>query len=165
MNTINKELRDRAVSLGLCDKWQKSWVKDKSPQQLIDMFKKGIDFCFETGFPDNDFIKENISKEILKKNNMFVDEEFYKANPENDCVILGNSQGKLTFDGYAVRDIYVNGDADVEIEAKDFSKIFVNVYGNSQVCLLQKGCSSVNVYRHGDNNITYTGEVNIRESV
>lgn len=161
MNKVNKELRNKAVSLGLCDTWQKKWVKDKTPQQLIDMYKKGIDFCLESNYPDNKFIKENFTKDILSKNNMFVDEDFYVLNPENDCVILGESQGKLIFDGYAVRDIYINGNADVEIEASDFAKIFVNVYDDAQVVVIQKKNSVIHVYKHGTGEVLSVGNVTI----
>jgi len=161
MNKVNKELRNKAVSLGLCDTWQKKWVKDKTPQQLIDMYKKGIDFCLESNYPDNKFIKENFTKDILSKNNMFVDEDFYVLNPENDCVILGESQGKLIFDGYAVRDIYINGNADVEIEASDFAKIFVNVYDDAQVVVTQKKNSAIHVYKHGTGEVLSVGNVTI----
>jgi hypothetical protein len=161
MNKVNKELRNKAVSLGLCDTWQKKWMKDKTPQQLIDMYKKGIDFCLESNYPDNKFIKENFTKDILSKNNMFVDEDFYVLNPENDCVILGESQGKLIFDGYAVRDIYINGNADVEIEASDFAKIFVNVYDDAQVVVTQKKNSVIHVYKHGTGEILSVGNVTI----
>lgn len=161
MNKVNKELRNKAVSLGLCDTWQKKWMKDKTPQQLIDMYKKGIDFCLESNYPDNKFIKENFTKDILSKNNMFVDEDFYVLNPENDCVILGESQGKLIFDGYAVRDIYINGNADVEIEASDFAKIFVNVYDDAQVVVTQKKNSVIHVYKHGTGEVLSVGNVTI----
>lgn len=161
MNKVNKELRNKAVSLGLCDTWQKKWMKDKTPQQLIDMYKKGIDFCLESNYPDNKFIKENFTKDILSKNNMFVDEDFYVLNPENDCVILGESQGKLIFDGYAVRDIYINGNADVEIEASGFAKIFVNVYDDAQVVVTQKKNSVIHVYKHGTGEVLSVGNVTI----
>ncbi len=161
MNKVNKELRNKAVSLGLCDTWQKKWMKDKTPQQLIDMYKKGIDFCLESNYPDNKFIKENFTKDILSENNMFVDEDFYVLNPENDCVILGESQGKLIFDGYAVRDIYINGNADVEIEASGFAKIFVNVYDDAQVVVTQKKNSVIHVYKHGTGEVLSVGNVTI----
>jgi hypothetical protein len=125
------------------------------------MYKKGIDFCLESNYPDNKFIKENFTKDILSKNNMFVDEDFYVLNPENDCVILGESQGKLIFDGYAVRDIYINGNADVEIEASDFAKIFVNVYDDAQVVVTQKKNSVIHVYKHGTGEILSVGNVTI----
>ena len=40
MNKVNKELRDKAVSLGLCGTWQEKWMKDKTPQQLIICIKE-----------------------------------------------------------------------------------------------------------------------------
>lgn len=155
MNKINSKLKNEAISLGLCDKWQNDWIKDKSEQELIDMYKKGIDFCFESKYPSNDFIKENISKDVLSENNIFIDEEFYKVNPENDCVILGNSKGKLVFDGFSIRDIYIDGDSDVEIEATDFSKVFVNVYNDTHVVITQKKCAAIHVYIHGTGKVTY----------
>ncbi|MGJ7024911.1 hypothetical protein [Petrimonas sulfuriphila] len=159
---VNKELRKQAIEFGLCQNWQKMWTSDKSPQKLIDMYKRGIDFCFESGYPANEFIISNFDNELLDKNNLFVDTEFYKVNPENDCVVLGKSSGKLIFGGFAVRDIYIKDDSELEIEASGSSKIFVNVYGNAKVHVIQKELATVNVYRHGECSISYSGNVVVR---
>jgi len=164
MNRINKELFDKAIALGLCTQGQANWQESKNPQELIDMFKSGLEFCFKHHFPTNKYIKRNFKKELLQENNVYVDDEFYTENPKSDCVILGKCDGKLLFNGFAVRDVYINDDSDVEIQASGLSKIFVNVYGNTKVHLVQKESSKIFVYRYGDDSvISYSGNVIIKD--
>lgn len=160
MNEINTELKYKAVSLGLCNGWQKMWDKNKSGQELIDMYKKGIDFCFEHDYPSNEFIKQNFDQELRFKNNFYVEEEFNKHNPENSCVILGGN-GKLSFDSFSTCDIYIKDESEVEITASGFAIIFVNVYGG-KVAITQKGRASIHVYRHGDCQVICDGNVVVR---
>lgn len=159
---INIELRRQARQLGLCNKWFNEWDLNSGYQELIDKYKKGIDFAMEHNFPSNEFIVENIDKEILDKNNIYVNTEFYEYNPKSDCVVL-DSEGKLIFGGFAVRDIYINGESDVEIEAADNSKIFVSIYGNPSVHIIQRGLAEVYTYNYGDGQITFSGNVNVKK--
>ena len=51
MNRLNSELRGHAVSYGLCTQWQGDWQNNKSQQELIGMYIRGIDFCIEHDYP------------------------------------------------------------------------------------------------------------------
>ena len=159
---INIELRRQARQLGLCDKWFNEWDLNSGYQELIDKYKKGIDFAMEHNFPSNEFIVENIDKEILEKNNIYVNTEFYEYNPKSDCVVL-DSEGKLIFGGFAVRDIYINGESDVEIEAADNSKIFVTIYNGASVHIIQRGLADIHVYNYGHGKITFEGKVHVEK--
>lgn len=48
MNRLNSELRGHAVSYGLCTQWQGDWQTNKSQQELIGMYIRGIDFVLNT---------------------------------------------------------------------------------------------------------------------
>ena len=145
---INKELRDKAVSLGLCSQWKSDWEDNKSLQELINMYKKGVDFCFENNYPTNEFMTTYIEPPLLDGNNIFIDCEFNKKNPENDCIVLGDSKGELKFDKFAVRDIYIKDAAELNVIAEGFAKIFVNVYGNAKVKVSESECAKVKVFYH-----------------
>lgn len=57
MNRLNSELRGHAVSYGLCTQWQGDWQNNKSQQELIGMYIRGIDFCIEHDYPTVEYIK------------------------------------------------------------------------------------------------------------
>jgi hypothetical protein len=162
LKELNIELRTSARRAGLCDKWFNEWDLNSDHQTLIDKYKKGIDFVMENNFPSNEFIVNNIDKELLEKNNIYVNTEFYVNNPDSDCVIL-DSNGKFVFSGFSVRDIYVNGASDIEIEAKDHAKIYVTVYGCADVHLVQRGLASIRVYKNTECNISFEGNVKVHE--
>lgn len=121
MNKLNKDLRDKAVLYGLCTGWQNDWKGGKTQQQLIYIYKKGIDFCFDNQYSSIELIKENFQKDLLVSNNIFVDDEISKKNPEGSCVFICDSTGSLIFDRFSTSDIYVNDDANLTISAGGFS--------------------------------------------
>lgn len=163
-----KELSDtllrRAVSLGLCEEWTKGWG-NPDQQALIDKYIRGIDFAIMHDYPSPSFIKENFSKDILHKNNIFVDEDVLCRNPNRVAVLNGACSGILYFDGYSVCNVYVRHGSDVVIDCSDLCKVFINVYDQSKVRVFQKDMSSVYVYTHGDGcSVKTDGDVMIRKS-
>lgn len=74
MNRLNSELRGHAVSYGLCTQWQGDWQNNKSQQELIGMYIRGIDFCIEHDYPTVEYIKGNFDRSLLHQNHIFVDE-------------------------------------------------------------------------------------------
>lgn len=152
MDELNKKLRDRAIELGLCKQWQGEWDKDRTQDQLIKMWKKGSDFCFELhDFPNKEFIKAYFDRKVLNDNLVFVDEIVNITNGENGTWVLnGNCTGNISFGGFAAARLYVRHDCDVSIDVSEMSKVFVSVYNNAKVSVKQSGSSSVYVYVHGE---------------
>jgi hypothetical protein len=153
MNELNKKLRDRAIELGLCQQWQGEWEKDRTQDELIKMWKKGSDFCFEKhDFPNKEFIKAYFDRKILNDNLVFVDEVVNVVNGGNGTWVLnGKCTGNISFGGFAAARLYVRHDCDVSIEVSGMSKVFVSVYNNAKVNVKQSDSSSVYVYTHGEN--------------
>lgn len=67
MDKLNTDLRDHAVSYGLCQQWQNDWQDNKNQQELIDMYIRGIDFCIEHDYPTVDYIKNNFTGACFMK--------------------------------------------------------------------------------------------------
>lgn len=165
MDILNKTLKERAILFGLCEQWQGEWASDRDKLELIDMYKRGIDFCFKNQYPSNEFIKDNFDRQLLIENAMFIDESVDEFNSISPCILLGSSTGKLSFDKFSSCDIYMRDNVDIEISAKGFSRISINVYSSSKVHIVQDGMAKVYVYKHGDDcEISAQGEVMIRRS-
>ena len=161
---LSKTLFNQAVSLGLCEGWTNNWG-NPNRQGLIDKWLHGIDFAIIHGYPTNNFIKENFDKELLHKNNIFIDENVHTRNINQIAVLNGNCRGTLLFDGFSCCDIYVRHDSDVTIDCSKFSKVFINVYDKAKVHIIQKDIATVYVYMHGEDcSIDTEGDVMMRKN-
>lgn len=161
---VNFILRDVADSLGVCREFRDEWKDDFSRKDLIDFYKKGIEFCIEYNFPDIMFIKSNFKKNMLHENNIFVDEAFDEVkNGSGVYVCNGNSTGTLKFKGMDVATVYVRHTCNVNITAEGVSKVFIDVLDASSVNIRQIDNATVYVYQKGKRSKLNTyGDVMVR---
>lgn len=147
MDKLNTELRQQAVDFGLCDKWRGDWKSDKNQQELIDMWKKGIDFAIIHDYPSIDFIKANFDRELLNRNLVFVDESIEIKNaPSGIYVINGECSGTLWFNSWAAATVYVRHNSNVRIIADDFAKVFVRLYDDASADVIELDGAVIKVY-------------------
>ena len=163
-NNLGKLIKSQAEMLGACDKGMQN-LENLNEQELINRYIHFIDFAIEHNFPSNEFIKERFDKSLLEHNNIYVDAEIERRNARQVVVVQGSSVGTLLFDGYTTSDVYVRHDCDVTIDCSRMSKIFISVYDNARVKVLQRDGAAVYVYAHGNNCLIETeGEVLVRKS-
>jgi hypothetical protein len=163
-NNLSNELKTQAIGLGLCEQWTKAWG-NPNKQELINKFLHGIDFCLKHDYPTNEFIKKNFEKEILHRNNIFVDEDVQKRNARQIVVLQGKCTGTLLYDGMTSADVYVRHDSEVTIDCNRLSKVFISVYDRAKVNVIQRDGASVYVYLHGgDCEVKAEGDVMTRRS-
>ncbi len=147
MDKLNAELRQQAVDFGLCAKWRGDWKFDKSQQELIDMWKKGIDFAIIHNYPSIDFIKANFDRRLLNRNLVFVDESIEIKNaPSGIYVINGECSGTLWFNSWAAATVYVRHNSNVRIIADDFAKVFVRLYDDASADVIELDGAVIKVY-------------------
>lgn len=147
MDKLNTELRQQAVDFGLCDKWRGDWKSDKNQQELIDMWKKGIDFAIIHDYPSIDFIKANFDRGLLNRNLVFVDEPIEIKNaPSGIYVINGECSGTLWFNSWAAATVYVRHNSNVRIIADDFAKVFVRLYDDASADVIELDGAVIKVY-------------------
>lgn len=161
---IGRTLQLQAKSLGACEKGLDNLDK-LNEQELINRYIHFIDFAIEKNFPSNHFIKANFEEEVRHRNNIYVDEFIERRNARQVVVVQGKCTGQLLYDGMTVADVYVRHDSEITIDCTRLSKVFINVYDNAKVKVLQRDGASVYVYRHGENCIVEAdGEVLQRQS-
>ena len=149
---LNKDLMSEARRLGLCDPWYSEWQsKVYDPQELIDRYIKGLDFCIEHHYPSNEFIKSNFDRDLLHKNNIVVNERHSLLNPMT-AVILGKSKSKVRVNGYCVCRVYVRDASVVDVYARQRSHIIIHVYDNAQVNIVENTAANTpKIILHGSN--------------
>ena len=158
-SNLSEELKSQAVGLGLCEQWTNSWGKPNE-QELINKFLHGLDFCIKHDWPSNEYIKKHVDKELLHRNNIYVDEDVQRRNPRQIVVLQGKCTGQLLFDGFTTADVYVRHDSEVTIDCSRMSKVFISVYDRAKVNVIQSDAASVYVYLHGDEcEVTAKGDV------
>ena len=165
MDKLNKDLRDAAIRLGLCEEWTDDWSENHNKQELIEMWLRGIDFAISHNYPSNEFIKENFSAELLKENNVFIDSIIREYNLNRIAVTCGNCEGELIFDGFSSCDVYIRHTSKVHFDVSQFAKVFINLYDDAEITIKQSDIAKVYVYLHGSNcHVNYEGDVLVRES-
>lgn len=133
MNNLSETLKQQAVDLGLCRPWTEAWG-NCSQQELIDKYKKGIDFCIDKQYPSNEFIKANFDRHLLNENLIFVDEHInLETAPSGIYVINGECTGRIWFGKWAAATIFVRHNSKIRIEADRYAKVFVRLYDNAEV--------------------------------
>lgn len=138
LENLNKILKSKAMSLGLCAQWTSEWDPESTQDELIGKFKRGLDFCIKHNYPSNEVVKSFFSPEILRKHHVYVDEFLDIDNCESDIyVIQGGSNMGLTFDKYTVATISIRHSSNVNITCLGNSRVFVRVYDNSNVSISQ----------------------------
>lgn len=158
-NKLNDDLKSQAEKLGAC-KQGIDGLEKCNQQELINRYVHFIDFTIEKDFPSNAFIKKNFDKEDLERNNIYVDARVERRNARQVVVVQGKSYGQLLYDGYTTADVYVRHDSEITIDCSRLSKVFISVYDNAKVKLVQRDAASVYVYLHGKNcTLESEGEV------
>ncbi len=165
MNKLNEELKNQAIAHGLCEQWQSGWQNDKTAQKLINMYKRGIDFCIKNDYPSVEYIKQHFSTDILRENLIYVDETVDIATADSGVFLFfGSCSGSISIDQFSVATIYVRHDCELTINANGFSKVFIRLYENAKVNVHQCENASVFVYSNSNNvSVKTDGIVNIRE--
>lgn len=146
MNNLSETLKQQAVDLGLCRPWTEAWG-DCDRQELIDKYKKGIDFCIDKQFPSNEFIKTNFDRALLNENLIFVDEYLdFDMMPSGIYILNGECSGSIRFAPWTAATIYVRHKSNVTIIADDFAKVFVRVYDEADAEVVELDEAVIKMY-------------------
>lgn len=151
MDAINTEIRSKAIMFGLCQEWQDGWSYNLTKQELINKYKKGARFVCQHNFPSIDYIEENFDKSLLHENGLFVNEHICLENKNGFIATHGKCTGSIKFNKMIAAAIYLRHDSDITIEVGGVSTIFVEMYDNAKVKIIQSGMGKVYVRKNSEN--------------
>ena len=171
---LSIKLREDARKLNLCDEWYGEWIDNTSTQELIDKYKRGLDFCFARRWPSNTFITQNFDKETLRDNGILIDDK--RSYPVRDqetrrliyireFVLLGNSETTVR---YSFRphmcNIWARDNSVVRAETKYGAFILIHLFDNAKADVTTDLVSKITVIRHSPNTtVKKNGVVTIKE--
>lgn len=156
---ISEQLKNKAISLGLCKQWTSEWGEPDN-DELCEKYVRGIDFCIKNDYPSKEYMKYYFDG-VMQNHGIYVDDKINLINPKM-LVLNGKTNGDISLDGFSVSTMYVRHDSDVVINANGYSKVFVSIYDNAKVHIIQKDNANVYVYCHGG-SFTYDGDVMVRD--
>ena len=160
MNELNKELKNQAVFLGLCQEWQKLWEKDWSREKMVERMYKGLDFCLKHHWPSNDYILKHFEQEFLRNNNIFVNDKHSVCNPKQSLV-LGNSEMTIRYNAWGNGYIHVRDNSSAKIFARNKSFVIVHLYEKAYIEAEQQDKATIVIIKHSQ-DVTIVADKNIK---
>lgn len=128
---LKTDLKNKAISKGLCTPWQRKFNHVTDKEELVKMYLSGIDFCIINNYPTPEYIETNF-KGMCEKFGVYVNEEAVLHNVRK-LVFVGNCSAKLSYDSYEVAQIYVKDGSIVRIKADNHAIVMVDCFDNSKV--------------------------------
>ena len=160
VKTLNKTLKDEAISLGLCAQWTKAWREGWDRNRLISKYKEGIDFCMKHDFPTCQLIKENFSRDMLRDECLLVDDNWSLINPKI-AILQGNSISTIRYNGWNAGTVYVRHTSHARIEAKNMTFVIVHLLNEAKVDCVATDKAKIVVLRHDENTALSSGTGNV----
>lgn len=149
MNALNKILKTEAMKHGLCKQWTTEWSQDCTDEELVDKYIRGLDFCIQHNYPDNDFIRKNFDLQFLRSKNLFVDDDGFRSGHQSGTyVVQGDSLGELHFSGCDAATVWVRHESEVFIRVSGLAFVMVHCYDDCHVTIERHGDARVSVRRH-----------------
>ena len=156
---LEEELKEKAISLGLCEQWTKEWT-NPDKDELVDKYVRGIDFCIQHDYPSIEYMIANF-RGVMEKHGVFADNDLQLRN--RDVAILnGACAGVLEYDWYSTGRLYIRHDSDIKVVLKGNAKVFISIYDNANVNIICQDNAKCYVYKYGG-SVSYNGNVIIRD--
>lgn len=165
MNQLNETLRTQAIELGLCKQWQDNWMQNKSRDELLRMFIRGLGFCIEHNWPSSQWIVGNFAPNELQMHNIFVANKSLNTSLSSCVSYFKECSGEVMFDRYSVSTIYCVDCSNLTFKFENGARSFIHVHNSKIGVNAESNLSLVRVYLHGDTAKAETvGNVAIRTS-
>jgi hypothetical protein len=137
------ELKQKAISLGLCQDWQKSW----NDSRLVEMYLRGVTWCMERKYPS---LKDMEPYKELLENNYVYNDRRVDLILTGHTYVLNKCGGCVEINDYNVSRIYVALDSMVKIYAKGHSHLIIDCYDNAVIQLDVEEDAKVTVWQYGN---------------
>lgn len=165
MNELNKTLKAEAVSLGLCQKWQNDWEGNKSSGALIEMYKKGIDFCIDREWPSCDMILSKFDRAELRDNGVFVRESVDKIIIENGVSVIREFGGDVEISQNAVATLHCQSNELLVVRVRKGARLFLHLHKTPCLVIADEPMSLAKVYRYDEiSTVEISGNVSVKDA-
>ncbi len=152
LEQIKQELKLDALRHDLCGPWQRMLDRAADKATLVQMYMRGIDFCFGWNFPSVDYIARHF-KGVCEAYGLHVDESFRSRN-ERKVALVGRCEALLDYDDYEVAQVFMKHDSRALLDVRGHSLVTVDCFDTSRLEIRAREGAQVTVYRYGDARVT-----------
>lgn len=162
----NNLLFNQARSLRMCDGVHKAWYgRVLSVDELFDLYYRNLDFCLDFRWPDAKAVRELFSDEERHKHGVVANEKWSLLNPTHS-IVMGDSEAKIRYNGFAVGKATVTGRSKCDITAKGHAYVVVDVYDDACVTVSSEEQARVTVIKNSKNcKLSCLGQTTIKECI
>ncbi|MEG0929907.1 hypothetical protein [Algoriella sp.] len=152
-NNIKTEALKRAKQNEIYEDWAVKMENAQSLDELLDMYIKGIDFSFSTGFLSNDFIRRNLKGEMEQKG-IFIDDSI-DLNNQREVVCLGDTRLNYLGDEFSVSQMYLRDNVKARLIVRDSAFIMIDIFDNVQLEIEASDKANVRVNCYKGAKVTF----------
>lgn len=164
--SLSEDMREKARMAGLCDEWYNNWGENPNVDELLEKYKRGIDFVIDKGFPTDDDLVKNATHSELERNGLFVNVQKSIDAQNGVYVVCGCAVVNFKISGFQCVTIYVKGNARVNVKAEAGSRVFVRLYEGGIADMQAEHDAKCFLYKYSDKCGCKTqGEVVVRKRV
>lgn len=134
---LQKRLLEDGIKHGMCEKFQNILSGDKlSPDELLMLYHKGLDFCIEHNWPSMDMVGE-FSDDELHRNGIFYN---YTGTIDAKMLNVINEDSDVTvvIPENRVASIYARHNSKVKLIVEPGAFCYVSCYDNASVSVISK---------------------------
>lgn len=98
----------------------------------------------------------------MHKNSIYVDDEIDVRGGET-TVVLGKSNGDITYDGMVVGDVYIRHQSSIYVKVSGKAHVTISVFDDAEVFVFTDKASKVFVYQYGGKVNKFDDNVIVRD--
>lgn len=157
-NKLRNEAIQLAVNNEICKEWLEQLKVAPNVDSMLDMYIKGIDFCFSNEYPSNHFMRRNLKGKMEHKG-IFLDETISLEN-NRTVVCLGDSRLNFLGNEYLVSEIFLKDRVKARVVAKDCAFITIDIFDNVELEVEAYDDSKVNIHCYKGAKVTFKQQNN-----
>ena len=160
MEELRKYILAKAIQNNICKPWAEKITLAASPDDLLQMYVDGIDFCLSNNYPSNDDLVHLVG-DYLPGYGIHVDDHFSQVN-SRFAVLLGNSFGQMKYTEYQTAQVFVKHQSKADLILSGNSFVMLDCFDESKVSIMANDASRITVNIYGNAHVSHEGSGTIK---
>lgn len=167
MNKLNETLKAEAIAIGLCQQWQNDWVTNKSSVDLIEMYKRGIDFCIDHEWPSCDWIISHFDKAELRDRNIFVGESGGEIVLSNGVAVVRDCREvSISIPRNSVVTLHCQRNGHISVTLHKGARAFIHLHDTPAAVEAIETMATAKIYQYGpESEVETNGNVVVKSAM
>lgn len=130
---LQEELKQQAISLGLCKQWQEEWG-NPNIAELCHKYIRGLDFCIKHDYPKLEYLEKHF-KGKTEQYGIYISDNAIADNQQN---VIANGASKILVRTNMVSDVTARHTSEIHIEALDRAFVYVSMHDDCKLIIDRK---------------------------